>query len=102
MLFRIFILALLIDFVGNGYLFAYGRPSNFYTQPFWPNQILLAWMSLAHVWAHLDVSYSVAALITTALGIYSPRDWPPLFGSISDSWTVRRFWGLSVTAPLEK
>lgn len=34
---------------------------------------------------------SVAA-ISVALGIYGPEQWPPMFGSLKDAYTVRRFW----------
>ncbi|KAI9761984.1 MAG: hypothetical protein M1840_001513 [Geoglossum simile] len=93
MLFRTFAVALLVDFTGNGYLSAFGRPSSFYGEPLWPNQCLLAWISFAHMAFHLDMSYSLSAVVLTLVGFYSPRDWPPLFGLVTDSWTVRRFWG---------
>jgi len=93
MLLRTLVLALLIDFTGNGYLSAFGQPSGFYTEPFWPNQCFLAWIALTHVGLHLDMSYSLSAAVLTLMGVYSPRDWPPLFGPVAGSWTVRRFWG---------
>ena len=36
--------------------------------------------------------YSILALIAVGLGLSEPRDWRPLFGSVSDAYTVRRFW----------
>ena len=36
--------------------------------------------------------YSIVALIAVGLGRSEPRYWRPLFGSVSDAYTVRRFW----------
>jgi hypothetical protein len=35
---------------------------------------------------------SLAAAITVGLGVLSPEDWPILFGSPLDAYTVRNFW----------
>ena len=32
------------------------------------------------------------AITMVALGINEPKDWRPLFGSVKDAYTVRRFW----------
>jgi len=36
--------------------------------------------------------YSLVALAAVGLGLSEPRYWRPLFGSISQAYTVRRFW----------
>lgn len=36
--------------------------------------------------------YSIVALIAVALGLSEQRYWRPLFGSVSDAYTLRRFW----------
>ena len=36
--------------------------------------------------------YSTLALIAVGLGLSEPRYWRPLFGSVSDAYTLRRFW----------
>ncbi|KAI1422000.1 membrane bound O-acyl transferase family-domain-containing protein [Xylaria sp. FL1777] len=41
----------------------------------------------------LSMQYAQLALVTVALGISRPEDWPPPFGSIGDVTTVRLFWG---------
>lgn len=36
--------------------------------------------------------YCVFALIGVCLGVTQPKDWPPFYGSLSDAYTLRRFW----------
>ena len=36
--------------------------------------------------------YSILALTAVGLGLSEPRYWRPLFGSVSDAYTLRRFW----------
>lgn len=36
---------------------------------------------------------SLSILFVAILQIDSPDEWPPVFGSISEAYTVRRFWG---------
>ncbi|KAH8599969.1 hypothetical protein B0O99DRAFT_346833 [Bisporella sp. PMI_857] len=41
----------------------------------------------------LTMAHSVLAFATVLLRFYEPRDWRPLFGSITELYSVRRFWG---------
>ncbi|KAI8169912.1 Acetyltransferase TRI7 [Colletotrichum sp. SAR 10_86] len=48
------------------------------------------------IWSNFLILESYHAILSTTfvlLGIDNPKDWPPLFGSITDAWTVQRFWG---------
>ena len=36
--------------------------------------------------------YSMVALVAVGLGLSEPRYWRPLFGSVSDAYSLRRFW----------
>lgn len=36
---------------------------------------------------------NMGAIAAVALGLSSPADCPPLYGSFSDAYTIRRFWG---------
>lgn len=36
---------------------------------------------------------ALSLLAVSVLGFDDPRDWPPLFGSLGDAWTIRDFWG---------
>jgi hypothetical protein len=46
-----------------------------------------------------QVRVDIVALVTVALGFWDADSWSPLFGSISEAYTIRRFWGL-VPLPL--
>ena len=40
----------------------------------------------------LEMVYRVPAVVTVALGICDPWQWPPLMGNLRDGYTIRRFW----------
>lgn len=40
----------------------------------------------------LDMVYRIAAAAAVGIGLYDPSVWPPMFGSVLDAYTVRRFW----------
>ncbi|KAF9077118.1 membrane bound O-acyl transferase family-domain-containing protein [Rhodocollybia butyracea] len=44
-------------------------------------------------YATLAAQNCVVSLISVGLGRSDPEDWPWLFGSFLDAWSVRRFWG---------
>jgi hypothetical protein len=41
----------------------------------------------------LDFTYRCFSVVSVVLKLTSPEDWPPLFGSISNAYTLRNFWG---------
>jgi hypothetical protein len=41
----------------------------------------------------MDFVYRGMALIAVGLGVSEPADWPPFFGRMQDSYTIRTFWG---------
>ncbi|RDB20664.1 Acetyltransferase sirH [Hypsizygus marmoreus] len=41
----------------------------------------------------LNIAYTVMALVSVAAGFSEPSEWPQLFGSFGDAYTLRRFWG---------
>lgn len=41
----------------------------------------------------IDVQYRITALLSVSLGVSRPEQWPPMFGSIFETYTLRRFWG---------
>lgn len=59
--------------------------------------LLRAAMSVSWVWANfaaLETYHAVLSVLFVAvLRLDDPEDWPPLFGSLAEAWTVRRFWG---------
>ncbi|KAF4965145.1 hypothetical protein FSARC_7012 [Fusarium sarcochroum] len=40
----------------------------------------------------LDLPNRVLSVVSVLLGITSPQEWPPVFGSVLDSYTIRGFW----------
>lgn len=59
--------------------------------------LLRAFMSVSWIWANILVLESYHALLAVVFVVIirldDPGDWPPLFGSLADVWTVGRFWG---------
>lgn len=58
------------------------------------------WLWRSTVLAHVVTSYTIIGLIQTvysivsvALGLTAPEEWPPFFGYVGDAYTVRRSWG---------
>ncbi|KAI5290227.1 hypothetical protein KEM54_002142 [Ascosphaera aggregata] len=41
----------------------------------------------------LTIQYDVMSMIVVMLNFDDPPDWPPLFGSIGQAYTLRKFWG---------
>lgn len=41
----------------------------------------------------IDVQYRITALLSVSLGVSRLEQWPPMFGSIFETYTLRRFWG---------
>jgi hypothetical protein len=41
----------------------------------------------------IQAVYSVFAILTVTLGVCSVASWPPVFGSLSDAYSIRNFWG---------
>jgi hypothetical protein len=55
--------------------------------------VIIIWT--AQVWT-MDTSkimHHTFATVTIALNLCSPADWPPLWGNLSDCWSVRQVWG---------
>ena len=44
-------------------------------------------------WAIFIATHNILAFAFVALGIDEPEDWPSLYGSISEAYSMRRFWG---------
>ncbi|KAI1762046.1 membrane bound O-acyl transferase family-domain-containing protein [Hypoxylon sp. FL1150] len=59
--------------------------------------ILRAFISVAWIWANILILESYHAILSVlfvvVLRFDDPEDWPPLFGGITEAWTVKRFWG---------
>ena len=44
-------------------------------------------------WATFTGLHNVISLMAVSVGLDEPGDWPPLYGSIYEIYTIRRFWG---------
>ena len=44
-------------------------------------------------YAEFEIVHQLHAFISVSIGVDDPEDWPPLFGSIKDTYTLRQFWG---------
>lgn len=44
-------------------------------------------------YAEFEFVHQLHAFVTVSIGLDDPEDWSPLFGSIKEAFTLRRFWG---------
>jgi hypothetical protein len=56
-------------------------------------QAFIGWLTCLETYSTISMAYSFAAAVLVLLGIYEPRDFPPIFGRIRDLWSVRQYWG---------
>ena len=57
---------------------------------------LRSWMVFNFVWsswAMFTATHDILAFAHVAIGIDEPEDWPRLYGSIFETYSIRRFWG---------
>lgn len=52
--------------------------------------VALVWSSVA---AMQLGGYEIISMVTVALGLYEPGDWPSFYGHLSDTKSIRLFWG---------
>ena len=45
------------------------------------------------IYCIMTILYSVVSLIAVLSGASETRSWPPVYGSLSNAYTIRRFWG---------
>ncbi|KAF9014507.1 hypothetical protein BDZ89DRAFT_1076557 [Hymenopellis radicata] len=41
----------------------------------------------------VSMIYNIVAILAVGTGLHESQDWPDCFGSVFDSYTIRRFWG---------
>jgi hypothetical protein len=56
-------------------------------------QAISVWCFWLSAYGAISMQYTLLSIVTVALGISEPVDWPPVFGSFSDAYTIRRAWG---------
>ncbi|KAJ5431036.1 hypothetical protein N7445_008768 [Penicillium cf. griseofulvum] len=53
----------------------------------------VCWWAFSAV-AMLDSAHAALSLVSVSLLRFDePYEWPPIFGSLSQAWSIRRFWG---------
>lgn len=45
------------------------------------------------IYGIFTIAYNIASVTAVLFGGSEPRNWPPLFGSFREAYTLRRFWG---------
>ncbi|KIM42132.1 hypothetical protein M413DRAFT_70942 [Hebeloma cylindrosporum] len=51
------------------------------------------WFHIVAVYCTMSGLYATASIAGVATGLYEPGDWPHLFGSPCDAYTLRKCWG---------
>ncbi|KAJ7132820.1 membrane bound O-acyl transferase family-domain-containing protein [Mycena crocata] len=57
----------------------------------WRYQCVGGWATSAYI--GMAMPNCVLSILSVTLGRSDPEDWPWLFGSFSETWSIRRFWG---------
>ncbi|TRM69512.1 membrane bound O-acyl transferase family-domain-containing protein [Schizophyllum amplum] len=55
-------------------------------------QCITVAITVCHFWANSQMSYSIISVIAVACGS-EPRDWPPMWGDLLETYTLRKVWG---------
>ena len=67
-----------------------GGPS---TAAFGWRQRTMVWAIIVSAYCSISGAYAIASIITVAVGLCEPRDWPHIFGSPLNAYTLRKCWG---------
>ena len=51
------------------------------------------WIHIVMVYCSLSRMHATLSIVSVATGLYEPGNWPHLFGSLHDAYTVRQCWG---------
>ena len=52
-----------------------------------------AWVYIVSLYCSISGMYVIGSIVFVATGLYEPKDWPHLFGSSLEAYTVRKCWG---------
>lgn len=68
------------------------------TAPFWVRSYRSN-LCVFGIYSIVNGSYILHSVVSVSLGFSTPEEWPPLFGSITSCWSVRRAWGCAFPIP---
>lgn len=90
-----------IDTVGRQQVEKKGRPSGEFSPLVWSVSAekwieraitnIITWFIVARL--ILDYQYRFRSILCVGLGLDSPANCPPAFGSMADAYTIRNYWG---------
>lgn len=52
----------------------------------------VSWCGAVWIFNTLGAPHAAGGAATVLLGVCEPWEWPPIFGSLSDAWSVRQLW----------
>ena len=52
-----------------------------------------AWLFVSLAYCSMSLSHIAYSILSVAMGFSEPRDWPHIFGSLLDAYTLRNCWG---------
>jgi hypothetical protein len=85
----------LIHIQGNP-CFMPGGPS-FAAFGWWWRMTALVYIVL--LYCTMSATYATGSIVGVATGLYEPKDFPHMFGSVLDAYTLRNCWGYVLTMP---
>lgn len=57
------------------------------------HQILFGWLGAIRSYFDMAGGYHLISLLGVVFGLTEPALWPPMFGSFTEAYTVRKLWG---------
>ena len=54
--------------------------------------VIIGWSGACWAYHGLNCYYRLGAAVSVAVGLCDQWEWPPLFGPLSDAWSVRQMW----------
>ena len=51
------------------------------------------WATIVDSYAFMTLTHSAMSVVAVSLRISDPQDWPPIFASPLEAYTIRRYWG---------
>ncbi|KAF8998392.1 membrane bound O-acyl transferase family-domain-containing protein [Cyathus striatus] len=79
-------------YILNAYNPALTNPSSSMLEHAFRHRAFAVLLYACNTYARLNIIFSVVSVLFVGLGLSQPDEWPQMFGSIWESWSVGRFW----------